>query len=226
LGLELLRSQFPRVEKSKFPVPVVLKNQLYALVSDRTEVDRELEQLKREGKIRSFNLRLKANEFAFMFVDDYIAQVEVERRKVKQAAHELVFDAFMKNVLPATRSEEYIEKERLRGLLFPGQVASEEQLWLLVHAGLLIRDMRPEIEGYWFSVPNIGAFVEACIKGRKEVALIFKRQKHQELLQESIKQKLLRSSSLGPLFHVRDLIGQGVLESISTTAGLLLRLVK
>lgn len=49
------------------------------------------EQLKREGKIRSFNLRLKANEFAFMFVDDYIAQVEVERRKVKQAAHELVF---------------------------------------------------------------------------------------------------------------------------------------
>lgn len=53
-----------------------------------------------------------------------------------------------------------------------------------MHAGLLIRDMRPEIEGYWFSVPNIGAFVEACIKGRKEVALIFKRQKHQELLQE------------------------------------------
>lgn len=57
---------------------------------------------------------------------------------------------------------------------------------LLVNAGVIIRDMRPEAdsEGYWFSVPNIGAFMKGCIKGRQEVISFLKRQKHKEMLQE------------------------------------------
>ncbi len=56
----------------------------------------------------------------------------------------------------------------------------------LVNAGVLIRDMRVEVEGegFWFSVPNIGAFMKCCVKGRQEVIAILKRQKHKELLQE------------------------------------------
>lgn len=42
LGLEVLRTQFPAFGKSKMGVPVLLKNQLYAIVSDRTQVDREV----------------------------------------------------------------------------------------------------------------------------------------------------------------------------------------
>jgi hypothetical protein len=42
LGLQVLRTQFPEFRKSKVSVPVILLNQLYAIVSDRTQVDREL----------------------------------------------------------------------------------------------------------------------------------------------------------------------------------------
>lgn len=42
LGLQVLRTQFPAFSKSKMLVPVILKNQLYAIVNDRTQVDREV----------------------------------------------------------------------------------------------------------------------------------------------------------------------------------------
>ncbi len=82
---------------------------------------------------------------------------------------------------------------------------------LLVNAGLLIRG-REEEEGYWFAIPNAGFFLKACTKGRQEVVGLLKRQKHKELLQEEIENKRLRTSFLGPMFHVKDLIGQGILE--------------
>jgi hypothetical protein len=41
-----------------------------------------------------------------------------------------------------------------------------------------------ETEGFWFSVPNVGAFMKNCVKGRQELIAILKRQKHKELLQE------------------------------------------
>lgn len=230
LGLQVLRTQFPEFRKSKVSVPVILMNQLYAIVSDRTQVDRELDQLKRKGEIRSFKVHLKTNEFAVLFVEDYRAQIAAERRQLvgNQKEDSPIFGTFVNTVLPATQSDEYIPKERLVELLFAGQPADEEQIMVLVNAGVLIRDMRVEVEGegFWFSVPNIGAFMKCCVKGRQEVIAILKRQKHKELLQEDLEKKRLRYSSLGPLFHIRDLVGQGVLESVSTTAGPLVRLIK
>jgi hypothetical protein len=253
LGLQVLRTQFPEFRKSKVSVPVILMNQLYAIVSDRTQVDRELvrslipwasppaasclilslpqDQLKRKGEIRSFKVHLKTNEFAVLFVEDYRAQIAAERRQLvaNQKEDSPIFgawghlrsvvgmvlaclpcvcaDTFVNTVLPATQSDEYIPKERLVELLFAGQPADEEQImyatpargqaWhttctltrsirVLVNAGVLIRDMRVEVEGegFWFSVPNIGAFMKCCVKGRQEVIAILKRQKHKELLQE------------------------------------------
>jgi hypothetical protein len=105
LGLQVLRTQFPEFRKSKVSVPVILMNQLYAIVSDRTQVDRELvrppiprgqptsrvvphrlslvqDQLKRKGEIRSFKVHLKTNEFAVLFVEDSRAQIAAERRQL------------------------------------------------------------------------------------------------------------------------------------------------
>lgn len=42
VGLQVLRSQFPPYEKSRVSVPIILKNQLYAIVNDRTLVDQDV----------------------------------------------------------------------------------------------------------------------------------------------------------------------------------------
>jgi hypothetical protein len=37
--------------------------------------------MKREGKIRSFKVHLKTNEFAVLYLEDYRAQIAAERRQ-------------------------------------------------------------------------------------------------------------------------------------------------
>lgn len=39
------------------------------------------DQLKREGRIRSFKVQLKTSEFALLFLEDYVSQIREEQRK-------------------------------------------------------------------------------------------------------------------------------------------------
>ena len=42
VALQVLRSQFPSVERSKIRVPIMLKSQLLAVLQDPTNAEREL----------------------------------------------------------------------------------------------------------------------------------------------------------------------------------------
>jgi hypothetical protein len=42
VAIDILRSEFPKLEKAGTSPPVILKNQIYALVTNRTDVDREI----------------------------------------------------------------------------------------------------------------------------------------------------------------------------------------
>ncbi|CAI0434466.1 unnamed protein product [Linum tenue] len=54
--------------------PFVLRSQLYSSVKDRTQVDRELETLKRENMLRIFKLNTGQDDHAIMFLEDYLNQ--------------------------------------------------------------------------------------------------------------------------------------------------------
>ncbi|XLT39963.1 hypothetical protein HN873_071255, partial [Arachis hypogaea] len=54
--------------------PFILKSQLYSSVKDRTQVDRELESLRRDKVLRIFKLNTGQDDYAIMFLDDYIKQ--------------------------------------------------------------------------------------------------------------------------------------------------------
>ncbi|XP_054789999.1 uncharacterized protein LOC129295447 isoform X3 [Prosopis cineraria] len=73
VALRIMRAQFPQIEKLSVQ-PFILKSQLYSSVKDRTQVDRELESLKRDKVLRIFKLNTGQDDHAIMFLNDYLNQ--------------------------------------------------------------------------------------------------------------------------------------------------------
>ncbi|QHN82401.1 Serine/threonine-protein kinase [Arachis hypogaea] len=71
--------------------PFILKSQLYSSVKDRTQVDRELESLRRDKVLRIFKLNTGQDDYAIMFLDDYIKQIKDWFALVVTPTRELAF---------------------------------------------------------------------------------------------------------------------------------------
>ncbi|XP_059626042.1 uncharacterized protein LOC132269052 isoform X5 [Cornus florida] len=76
VALRIMRAQFPRIDKVSVQ-PFILQSQLYSSVKDRTQVDRELESLRRERVLRIFKLNTGQDDHAIMFLDDYLVQLSL-----------------------------------------------------------------------------------------------------------------------------------------------------
>ncbi|XVF21565.1 hypothetical protein REPUB_Repub12eG0100500 [Reevesia pubescens] len=73
VALRIMRAQFPQIDKVAIQ-PFILQSQLYSSVKDRTQVDRDLESLRREKVVRIFKLNTGQDEHGIMFLDDYLKQ--------------------------------------------------------------------------------------------------------------------------------------------------------
>ncbi|KAB1223760.1 Serine/threonine-protein kinase 19 [Morella rubra] len=83
VALRIMRAQFPRLEKVSIQ-PFVLRSQLYSSIKDRTQVDRELESLRREKVVRTFKLNTGQDDHAVMFLDDYLNQIERVPKRLEE----------------------------------------------------------------------------------------------------------------------------------------------
>lgn len=225
VALRMMRSQFPRIEKVSIR-PFILRSQLYSSVKDRTQVDRELESLKREGIIRVFKLNTGQDDHAVMFVDDYQSQIEraVERLQTKRQDDLTVFDWFKTHVIPSKLDPSIGHQELFSLLSLAGKV-KEEHISLLINAGLLTRQLiDPNM--YWFAIPNIGSVLKGLSQGRKELLSFMNRRKYKEMMLALLEKKRLHLSLLDMRFHLRDLIGSGHLKTVQTPSGLVVRIAK
>eukprot|EP00775_Hariotina_reticulata_P002010 gene2010-2332_t len=95
----------------------------------------------------------------------------------------------------------------------------------LLAADLICRDAsNPDC--FVFTVPGASTFVKSVVSGRKELLQLLSRRKYQEALDKELQCTKLRGSCLTVSFHIRDLQGRGLITTTSTTAGVLVRLVK
>ncbi|XP_057965019.1 uncharacterized protein LOC131155705 isoform X2 [Malania oleifera] len=201
VALRIMHAQFPPIEKISIQ-PFILRSQLYSSVKDRTQVDRELESLKREKILRIFKLNTGQDDHGIMFVDDYITQIErvAKRTQAKEPDDLAVFEWFKMHVI-ASRLEPSIEYQELtRQLIDPNM--------------------------YWFSIPNIGSVLKGLSQGRKELLSFLNRRRYKEMMLAVLEKKRLRFSPLDIRFHLRDLIGSGHLKTIHTPTGLVVRVSK
>ncbi|KAJ8552983.1 hypothetical protein K7X08_020376 [Anisodus acutangulus] len=225
VALRMMRAQFPPIDKVSIQ-PFILRSQLYSSVKDRTQVDRELESLRRERVLRTFKLSTGQDDHAIMFLDDYFSQIErVSKRLEAQKQEDLsVFQWFKKHVIHSNLDPN-IGHEELRSLLSLGGKVKEEHISLLINAGLLTRQLiDPNM--YWFAIPNIGSVLKGLTQGRKELMSFLNRRKYKEMAMTALEKKRLRLSPLDMRFHLRDLLGSGHLKTVESPTGLLVKAVK
>ncbi|KAI3449787.1 hypothetical protein Pfo_006452 [Paulownia fortunei] len=225
MALRMMHAQFPHIEKVSVQ-PFVLRSQLYSSIKDRTQVDRELESLRRDRVLRIFKLNTGQDDHAIMFIDDYINQIEraVRRMEEKKQNDLTVFEWFKMHVIQS-KLDTSIGHQELWALLSLGGEVKEEHISQLINSGLLIRQLIDQ-NMYWFSIPNIGSVLKGLSQGRKELLSFLNRRKYKEMMLVSLEKKRLRLSPLDMRFHLRDLIGSGHLKTVQTPSGLIIRVAK
>lgn len=208
--LTLLRSQFP-VEKFKSELPpIVMKHQIYAFVSNRTEVDKQLNEMRSRGEIRLFKMAGQ-DEQAVVFLDDYKKYV------AKKSKNNSTVEHFITQVVSSCPDISYS-----RDVLLKQYLLKEENISELVQNGILTTR---DIGCYWLSIPQVGDFVRTFLLGRKTVLQCIRRTKYKEILQHDLEQrKFQKTMQLGNLYHIYDLIGADLVSCVNTSTGKMLRL--
>ncbi|TVU07817.1 hypothetical protein EJB05_41186 [Eragrostis curvula] len=223
IALQLMRTQFPKLEKV-VTQPFILQSQLYSSVKDRTQVDRDLESMKKDKVLRVFKLSSGQDDHAIMFMDDYLKQVAsaVKRSGGRDQDGGEVFEWFERDVVQ-TKLDVSINQQELFSLLSRGGDVTDKHITLLMNAGLLTRQLiDPNI--YWFAIPSIGPILKGLSQGRKEILSLLSRKKYKEMLLSSLEKTKLRFSPLDTRFLIRDLIGSGHIKTVQTPTGLLARI--
>jgi serine/threonine-protein kinase 19 len=101
------------MSEGKLP-PIVLRHQLYSVMDDRTQVDRELLVLRDSGKVRLFKLGVAEDEYALVWTGDYQNHVRTVLGTTQ------LCDKFLKVVLPGNQEvsisrQQLKEEMKLRG---------------------------------------------------------------------------------------------------------------
>lgn len=225
IALQLMHTQFPKLEKAVMQ-PFILQSQLYSSVKDRTQVDRDLETLKKDKVLRVFKLSTGQDDHAIMFMDDYLKQMAftAKRSRGNNQVGSEVFDWFERYVVHS-KLDVSIDHLELCSLLSHGGAVTDKHITLLMNAGLLTRQLiDPNM--YWFAIPSIGPILKGLSQGRKEILSLLSRRKYKEMPLSSLEKTRLRLSSLDVRFHLRDLIGSGHIKTVQTPTGLLARISK
>lgn len=213
--LEYLMTLFPRKLFNDTLPQIVLKHQLYSIHNDKTLVDKEVNKLREQGELMMFQLGFDAEAFGLVFASDYKAKVLAgEEGKVTRAA----VKKFLEKVVSSCTELSFSKDKMLREFLF-----TDSEITQLVKSGVLtVRDAG----SWWLSIPNSGKFTKYFIQGRKAVLGMVKKSKYGEVLKTEIEERRTTSQvKFHMKYHIHDIVGAELVESIPTTSGILLRFV-
>ncbi|XP_050930057.1 LOW QUALITY PROTEIN: serine/threonine-protein kinase 19 [Lates calcarifer] len=214
--LEYLMTLFPRKLFNDTLPQIVLKHQLYSIHNDKTLVDKEVNKLREQAELLMFQLGFDAEAFGLVFASDYRAKVLAgEEGKVTRATVE----KFLEKVLTPSCTDLSFSKDRmLQEFLF-----TDSEITQLVKSGVLtVRDAG----SWWLSIPNSGKFTKYFIQGRKAVLGMVKKSKYSEVLKAELEERRTTTQvKFHMKYHIHDIVGAELVESIPTTSGTLLRFV-
>eukprot|EP01101_Sappina_pedata_P000211 TRINITY_DN10213_c0_g1_i1.p1 TRINITY_DN10213_c0_g1~~TRINITY_DN10213_c0_g1_i1.p1 ORF type:complete len:297 (-),score=61.35 TRINITY_DN10213_c0_g1_i1:63-953(-) len=226
--IELLQSHFPKPSPKSAQIMqslprIILQSQLYSFYSNHNSIDSDLESLKRSGKIRIFHIPNTLDEYAILPMSDYISQIETISRQYIESSRLDVVDTlrYFQDLIIKSEKGYDISMQRLNELLQKscGDVTNdqiEDRIKWLLEAGLLVRE---EADRFRFHIPNSGVFFKQCRKGRAEILQYLGKLKFKECSEKKLMELRLRSSVLGMRFHIRDLVGAGLVVRVAEPKG-------
>ncbi|XP_072298306.1 serine/threonine-protein kinase 19 [Eucyclogobius newberryi] len=214
--VEYLMTLFPRKLFNDALPQIVLKHQLYSLISDKTLVDKGVNKLREQGELLMFQLGFDSEAFGLVFASDYKTKVLAgqDGRDTEETVKK-----FMDKVLSSSTDLSFSKDQMLRDFLF-----TDAEITQLVKSGVLtVRDAG----SWWLSIPNSGKFTKYFLQGRKAVLNMVKKSKYNEVLKVDLEDRKTPSQvKFHMKYHIHDIVGAELVESVPTTSGTLLRYVE
>jgi len=191
--LQELSLLFPQEKFCKRVPQVVMKHMVYSHVTNRTKVDKEIDELQHSGVIRMFKLGGEQDSLAILFENDFIQLIK------RRCNNSSLIEKFIKNVLRKIHDIS-IDKSTLTQSGF-----SEDDIKGLVQECLLtVRTPST----YWFCFPGAGEFMRSYRKGRQAILSAIRKSKYQQILQNDLEARNMKKTvQLGMAYHIPDIIG-------------------
>ncbi|GAB5357629.1 hypothetical protein AAMO2058_000390300 [Amorphochlora amoebiformis] len=194
------------------PKRVVLRHQIYSLLHDKTEVDKEISRLESEHFIRLFQIPNDCT--AVMLTKDYIHTIRgVISRNPKHAE---ITKRFLK-ALPVMKGMSISAMKLCKVIK---SLDHDKALSGLMQVGVIIRK---DAQTFHFSIPDVGPLIIDIRNGRKEIKRLINRRRYKEILLKELENVKLRKTRMPPSYHIRDMHGLSMLEFTNTSVGTLVR---
>lgn len=209
-----LRSQWPQEATNQLErtPPLILRSQLYALISDNITVDSQLSKLVLDGVLRHIfipSTRHSARRHTYAFAEDFVLR----------APHDgPVFQTFFSRIFKLC-PHPVIERSTLNKAY--GDEVDDATRTLIQSGYLVLADE----ESYHFTVPGMGKFMSDRASGESELVSILNQAPYREMDLLQLEQRTMKKSIFTARWHVLDLIGSGIMTTVSTlNSGRLVRL--
>lgn len=230
-ALDYLKSKFPKDHFDSLP-SIVFQHQIYSMIDNRTQVDRDIEKLLSTNQIRTFKCDTSTDDVAICHCSDYKIYIknnlfDFNKETVKQ---------IMKNAdMPEGEFKNLINKFQDRILddvkelsvsqfeLKSSYHLTEREITVFIQCGLLtIKNP----SSWWFAIPFVGNFRRDLIDARKLTMNLLRKKKFKEFsIEEMYKRNSKKISQIGVVYLVTDLIGKELVRKIDSPMGFVLRLV-
>jgi serine/threonine-protein kinase 19 len=219
----------------------------------RTQIERELDELIGKGIIRQFNLyNLEKTAIGYCYTEDLIQyvrstvdkilsseatvsesdlcdlddmpaslkkkQIELwkERQKEQNRKLKILAEGYITDLIP-----KYKDTIITHSLLTQTLKCDNSDLALLMKLGLFLSKSVSEL---YFNVPESGRFVMSVKNGRIELQSILGRKKYKEMMLHTLRERRLKKSHLSIDWHIKELMGLGLVQLIQTSNGIMVQL--
>ncbi|KAI0565765.1 Serine-threonine protein kinase 19 [Gracilaria domingensis] len=208
VALRVLREDWSEAANQDLPntPPLVLKTQLNALVANKTEMHRELDEICLHGLRR---IVLPGGGDCFILPKDFRARATDSSLPFMQ---KFFNDVFEQNHQP------WLTLSSLRTVY--GE-ETDDAVNQLVRAGYLTSQ---DEQSFNFAFPGMGAFMRNRRSGENEITAILRKAPYKEMGLTKLEMRSLKNTCFTARWHVRDVVGSGKAECVDTPVGVLVRL--
>ncbi|CAN8063911.1 unnamed protein product [Agarophyton chilense] len=208
VALRILRQDWSEAANQDLPntPPLVLGTQLNALVSNKTEIYRDLDDICLHGLRR---IQLPKGGDCFILLDDFRARAS---NSISPVVRTLFDDVFDQNHMP------WVTISSLRRVY--GDV-TDDAVDELVRSGYLTCQ---DEYSFNFAFPGMGEFMRNRRSGANEIVSILRKAPYKEMGLTKLELRTLKKTCFTARWHVRDVVGSGQADCVDTSVGALVRL--
>jgi serine/threonine-protein kinase 19 len=232
-SMDYFLNKFPENKFEHLP-NIILLNQIYCLIKNKTEVDRSLEEMRLSGQIIMFKSDDDSsyminsgtnNDIYICYFEEFRDYINAHVKSYAKEEEKWLVDVYLEKILANESNDLSIEKATLMNKY----KLSEKDLTGLINLGLFtIKD----VGNFWFAIPDIGKFRRVLLECRRSFMNLIRKQKYTEININLFFDKLIVSKNknfkhvrnIGAIYLISDMLGKETVRKVISPMGVVVKL--